>query len=142
VDPNQRDVGNQPTTNTGSLGAGAEATEAMHGAQGGDVDDQERTTAEGAHTGRDGALPGSEPLSRSREHTPSYGGLGGAPRTSSDTREPADPHGTSQQPAGAPTPVGDEHDAIRQAGGRTSDHEGGSADAIRGDAGEQPINPT
>ncbi len=39
----------------------------------------------------DDERPGSEPLDRDREHTSGYGGEGGAPRTSSDTREPHNP---------------------------------------------------
>ena len=36
---------------------------------------------------------GSEPIAREREHTGSYGGEGGEPRTSSDNREPPEPTG-------------------------------------------------
>ena len=62
-------------------GAGAESAQGIHGRQGG----------ESAPRGDDRA--GSEPLEgRGREHKPSYGGEGGAPRTSSDQREnPKDP---------------------------------------------------
>ena len=58
-----------------STGAGAEAAEGVH-----DTKD-----ARGAN---DESRSGSEPLEgRTREHKPSYGGEGGAPRTSSDQRE-------------------------------------------------------
>ena len=58
-----------------STGAGAEAAEGMH-----DTKD-----ARGAN---DASRAGSEPLEgRTQEHKPSYGGEGGAPRTSSDQRE-------------------------------------------------------
>lgn len=79
-----------PEQTGGSLGAGAEAAAGLHAAQG-----TEAPTPEGAENadhrtasakGDDRA--GSEPLARDREHKGSYGGEGGAPRTSSDTREP------------------------------------------------------
>jgi hypothetical protein len=155
---------------TGSLGAGNEAAEAMHAQQA--LNDGKLPEAgasasaqNDARTGRDGDRAGSESLVRNREHTPSYGGMAGVPRTSSDQREPVDPAGdqgarvASGEAPGierAPTsPVqqhavgGSEGGSARpemRAGdgsvGRTSDHEGGSADAIQGDAGSQPINPT
>jgi hypothetical protein len=92
-------------TSSGSLGAGAEAAAALHSAQsdapGATPSDAQHGTpgagAEGddAVTGRgkDGGTDrsGSEPLPRDREHKPSYGGEGGSPRTSSDTREPINP---------------------------------------------------
>jgi hypothetical protein len=59
-----------------SLGGGGEAAAGMHAA--GQADD-------------DNGRAGSEPLDRSREHTGSYGGEGGTPRTSSDQREPINP---------------------------------------------------
>jgi hypothetical protein len=59
-----------------TTGAGAEATEGMNAASG---------RPEGGAAERDG----SEPVSaRKTEHKGSYGGEGGAPRTSSDEREP------------------------------------------------------
>ena len=92
-------------SSTGSLGAGAEAAAALHSAQsdapGASPSDAQHGTpgagAEGddAVTGRgnDGGTDraGSEPLARDREHKGSYGGEGGSPRTSSDTREPINP---------------------------------------------------
>ena len=62
-------------------GAGAEGAQGVHSRQGG----------QSAPRGDDRA--GSEPLEgREREHKGSYGGEGGAPRTSSDQREnPNDP---------------------------------------------------
>lgn len=87
-----------------SLGMGGEATEHVHAqqqqqaAQQGDAPagagSQQNTAATGR--GRDDAgadRAGSEPLGRQREHVPSYGGMGGEPRVSSDQREPADPEG-------------------------------------------------
>ena len=61
----------------GSTGAGAEGARGIHN----------RQEAKGTE---DGDRAGSEPLEgRGREHKPSYGGEGGAPRTSSDQRENA-----------------------------------------------------
>src|SRR5687768_12983898 len=116
-----------------SLGGGAEAAEGVHAPQ---QDDAGGASAE-APTHRTGASDvssrgasaedesGSEPLSRSREHVPSYGGAGGAPRTSSDTREPADARG-------------DQGGGHRAPGGG----QGGSADQIPDDPGREPINPS
>ena len=78
------------------LGAGNEAAEGVHATQSGG--DAEPSAQANAATGRgedaSGAdRTGSEPLTRKREHVPSYGGMGGEPRTSSDTREPKDPEG-------------------------------------------------
>lgn len=57
-------------------GAGAEGAQGVHARQG------------GQSAPRTDDRAGSEPLEgRGREHKPSYGGEGGAPRTSSDTRE-------------------------------------------------------
>lgn len=98
----------QKRTRTGSLGAGAEAAAGEHANQppsagdGTPAGDAQRgapgagaDTGDDAVTGRghDGAADraGSEPLTRDREHKPSYGGEGGRPRTSSDTREPLNP---------------------------------------------------
>lgn len=57
----------------------------------------------------DGDRAGSEPLPREREHVPSYGGMGGRPRVSSDQREPADPEGDANVARGEggppPTPA-------------------------------------
>jgi hypothetical protein len=74
-------------------GAGSEATEGMHDAQ------QEGSRAEEDATGladqetgrsvRDGATrAGSEPLPEDDQHRSGYGGSGGKPVTSSDSREP------------------------------------------------------
>ena len=74
---------------TKSLGAGSEATagvHAPHGATGAGAKHAENADARPASDqGSDRA--GSEPLERDREHKGSYGGEGGQPRTSSDTRE-------------------------------------------------------
>ena len=86
-----------------SLGAGAEAAEGVHGLQQSDDGASgrgERPTTQrtgGSDVSAEGASAddesGSEPLPRNREHTPSYGGAGGRPRTSSDQREPGDSRG-------------------------------------------------
>jgi hypothetical protein len=114
-----------------SLGAGAEAAEGLHSLQqSGEEGSGERATHRtGASEVRtEGASPddesGSEPLPRNREHVPSYGGAGGAPRTSSDTRELPDARGDQ---------------GSRVAHGEQT---GGSADGIPDDPGRQPINPT
>ncbi|MGZ8377846.1 MAG: hypothetical protein ACXW0Z_11485 [Gemmatirosa sp.] len=95
-------------TMIGSLGAGGEAAAGLHALQpdtpGAPPSDAQHGTpgaagAEGgappATTGRgtegDADRAGSEPLMRDHEHKGSYGGEGGSPRTSSDTREPLDP---------------------------------------------------
>ena len=81
-----------PKTGSGtpSLGAGAEAAVGVH-AQHGESDEgvQQAQNADARPASAQGTdRSGSEPLERDREHKPSYGGEGGAPRTSSDTREP------------------------------------------------------
>lgn len=78
-------------------GAGAEAAEGVHATQGREPGD--RSALEGVDTGRtkfDEATverAGSEPIQREREHKSGYGGDGGAPKTSSDRREPLEPEG-------------------------------------------------
>ncbi|HEX4683380.1 MAG TPA: hypothetical protein VH277_11760 [Gemmatimonadaceae bacterium] len=90
--PNEeRATNSRPKKQTHSLGAGSEAAEGLHGV-GVKVDCGADSALEARNTGvgmRDGAMrAGSEPLrERSLEHTPGYGGEGGAPRTSSDERE-------------------------------------------------------
>ena len=80
----------RPTRQTG---AGSEASEGMHNAQ------QEGSRAEGDSTGlsgeetgrstREGSKrAGSEPLAEDDQHRSGYGGSGGQPVNSSDTREP------------------------------------------------------
>jgi hypothetical protein len=74
-------------------GAGSEATEGMHDAQqGGDRAEGDATGLADQETGRsvrDGAKrAGSEPLPEDDQHRSGYGGAGGKPVTSSDTREP------------------------------------------------------
>jgi hypothetical protein len=95
-----------------SLGMGGEAAETVHALQqdGGAPEDaasQQNTAATGRGEGAGGAdRAGSEPLGRQREHVPSYGGMAGTPRVSSDQREPADPEGDANVGApGAPPPV-------------------------------------
>jgi hypothetical protein len=81
----------------GSTGAGAEAAEGIHSADG-DRDPSDRSALESQPTGRDGAdatggsadvaRSGSEPLvDRENEHRSGYGGAGGKPVRSSDQRE-------------------------------------------------------
>ncbi len=69
-----------------STGMGAEGAQGIHDTQaqrGATLDHEQREQA---------GMRGSEPLDgRGSEHKPSYGGEGGAPRTSSDTREPQTP---------------------------------------------------
>ena len=76
-----------------STGAGSEASEGIHAAQGG-RDQSQNSSVESAGTGLSGSggdvdRTGSEPLhGRTREHLSGYGGSGGRPKTSSDQREP------------------------------------------------------
>ena len=103
-----------------SLGGGAEAAEGVPALQQSDGDGGETGSAAtgagerpttqrtgGSDVSSQGASaddrPGSEPLPRNREHAPSYGGAGGAPRTSSDEREPADARGDQQPPPATPS---------------------------------------
>ena len=68
-------------------GMGGEANRGVHASQGRGAS-VERGTDEGQGTNAGDASKGSEPLDgRKSEHKPSYGGEGGAPRTSSDQRE-------------------------------------------------------
>ena len=74
-------------------GVGSEASEGMHDAQqGGDRAEGDATGLSGQETGR-GAREGderagSEPLPEDDQHRSGYGGSGGRPVNSSDTREP------------------------------------------------------
>jgi hypothetical protein len=81
----------------GATGAGAEAAEGIHSADG-DRDPSEQSAIESQPTGRgssqaaggspDVAPSGSEPLvDRETEHRSGYGGAGGKPVESSDKRE-------------------------------------------------------
>jgi hypothetical protein len=81
----------------GSTGAGAEAAEGIHSADGG-RDPSHKSAVESQPTGRGGskvadgsadvAPSGSEPLvDRENEHRSGYGGAGGKPVKSSDHRE-------------------------------------------------------
>lgn len=74
-------------------GAGSEASEGMHDSQqGGSRDEKDASGLSGQETGRgtrDGGTRGSEPLAEDGEqHRSGYGGAGGSPVNSSDTREP------------------------------------------------------
>jgi hypothetical protein len=102
-----------------SLGGGAEAAEGVHALQqsdgdggdtGGSAEGGERPTTSrtgGSEVSSQGASAadrsGSEPLPRTREHQPSYGGAGGQPRTSSHEREPADSRGDQAKPPASPS---------------------------------------
>ena len=90
---NERGGDRAPEQAGGSLGAGAEAAAGLHAVDGPDAPTPE--SAQNADhreaSAKGGERSGSEPLGRDREHKPSYGGEGGAPRTSSDTREPQTP---------------------------------------------------
>ena len=80
-----------------STGAGSEAAEGIHAAQGG-RDQSQNSSVESAGTGMAGSggrssaaedPTGSEPLhGRTREHQSGYGGFADRPKTSSDQREP------------------------------------------------------
>ena len=74
-------------------GTGSEASEGMHNArQGGARDESDATGLSGEETGRSGRdggeRTGSEPLPEGDQHRSGYGGAGGRPVNSSDTREP------------------------------------------------------
>lgn len=75
-------------------GAGSEASEGIHDAQSaGSRDERESTGLSSQETGQDtrdgGKRSGSEPLTqKGDQHRSGYGGAGGAPVNSSDTREP------------------------------------------------------
>ncbi|HKP14847.1 MAG TPA: hypothetical protein VJT85_02245 [Gemmatimonadaceae bacterium] len=73
-------------------GAGSEASEGMHNAQqGGGRDESDATGLSDQETGRSGRegakRSGSEPLPEDDQHRSGYGGAGGKPVNSSDTRE-------------------------------------------------------
>jgi hypothetical protein len=75
-------------------GSGSEASEGMHNAQqGGSRAESDQSGLTGQETGRStrdgGSRAGSEPLAEGGDqHRSGYGGAGGAPVNSSDTREP------------------------------------------------------
>ncbi|MEO7182381.1 MAG: hypothetical protein ABI141_16180, partial [Gemmatimonadaceae bacterium] len=80
-------------------GAGSEASEGMHNAkEGGASRDEGEPTGlssqETGHSTREGVKRvGSEPLTEDgQQHRSGYGGAGGAPVNSSDTREPHRKH--------------------------------------------------
>ena len=94
------DAGNASRRNdsNGATGAGSEAAEAIHSADG-DRDPADRTALEnqptgrgdrqGRQTGGNQERTGSEPLmDRETEHRSGYGGSAGQPVSSSDQREP------------------------------------------------------
>lgn len=73
-------------------GAGSEASEGVHNAKDGGRPVGDPTGLSGDETGRStregGKRSGSEPLPEDDQHRSGYGGAGGQPVTSSDTREP------------------------------------------------------
>ncbi|HKH94258.1 MAG TPA: hypothetical protein VKA54_20805 [Gemmatimonadaceae bacterium] len=74
-------------------GIGSEASEGTHNArQGGSREESDATGLSGEETGRStrdgGKRAGSEPLPEDDQHRSGYGGSGGRPVNSSDTREP------------------------------------------------------
>ncbi len=73
-----------------SLGAGSEASRGTHEKQGTDASTGSGGDEGGSPRGGSDRL-GSEPLGRNREHLSGYGGKGGAPKESSDKREPKSP---------------------------------------------------
>jgi hypothetical protein len=87
----------QRNQSSGATGAGAEAAEGIHSADG-SRDPSDQSAIEGQPTGRgsqpasasgDVARSGSEPLvDRENEHRSGYGGAAGKPVKSSDQREP------------------------------------------------------
>ena len=89
----QRHPSGEQADRPGRTGAGSEAAEGVHAAQG-ERDEEQRTSVESAGTGLSSGgggetgLSGSEPLcGRTQEHQSGYGGQGGLPKTSSDERE-------------------------------------------------------
>ncbi len=68
-------------------GAGAEASEGIHGAKGGR--DEKAKSSVGEDRAAGDAKKGAEPLDKGHttEHRSGYGGSGGTPVTSSDERE-------------------------------------------------------
>lgn len=88
----------QRKQNRGATGAGAEAAEGIHSADG-DREPGDQSGVESQPTGRGSSeeqdssnlagRSGSEPLvDREKEHRSGYGGAGGKPIVSSDQREP------------------------------------------------------
>jgi hypothetical protein len=73
-------------------GAGSEASEGMHNAKDGGRPEGDPTGLSGEETGRStregSKRAGSEPLPEDDQHRSGYGGAGGRPVNSSDTREP------------------------------------------------------
>jgi hypothetical protein len=102
----------QRNQSRGATGAGAEAAEGIHSADGG-RDPSEKSALESQPTGRSDAAPdpgsgrgtggnkeqsGSEPLvRRETEHRSGYGGSAGRPVTSSDQREPTNSPRTGRE---------------------------------------------
>jgi hypothetical protein len=80
-----------PARQERQTGTGSEASEGIHNAQqGGTRDESDATGLAGEDTGRgESGRAGSEPLAEEGDqHRSGYGGAGGRPVNSSDTREP------------------------------------------------------
>jgi hypothetical protein len=99
--PDQGEAGSAPRQHADApparaerqTGAGSEASEGMHNAQqDGSRAEGDSTGLSGQETGRStregGKRSGSEPLAEDDQHRSGYGGAGGRPVNSSDTREP------------------------------------------------------
>lgn len=94
LSPPEKHSDSPPPRPERQTGVGSEASEGMHNAQqGGARDESERTALESQETGRSthdtDDRAGSEPLAEGGDqHRSGYGGAGGKPVNSSDTREP------------------------------------------------------
>ena len=76
-------VGKPTPPGEGSTGAGSEAAEGIHAADG-DREETDRSSLEGKSTGRGGQRAGSEPIqSHDHEHGSGYGGSNGEPKKAS-----------------------------------------------------------
>ena len=70
----------KPDAGSKQTGAGSEAAEGIHGADG-NRDVTDHSALEGKETGTSGGKSGSEPIdSHDREHESGYGGRGGSPK--------------------------------------------------------------
>ena len=93
MDDQRSKADSPPAREERQTGAGSEASEGMHNAQqGGSRDEGDATGLAGEDPGRGtqgGDRAGSEPLTEDGDqHRSGYGGAGGRPVNSSDTREP------------------------------------------------------
>jgi hypothetical protein len=93
MDDQRSKADSPPAREERQTGTGSEASEGIHNAQqGGSRDEGDATGLAGRDPGRGtqgGDRAGSEPLSEDGDqHRSGYGGAGGRPVNSSDTREP------------------------------------------------------